>query len=190
MFKPDQKINRAEMASLLFEAITPEAGGTAASFSDVSADYWAAAAISAVAEAGFMTGYSDGSFRPGKLITRAEMASLAAVLIPADTADTAAGRGFPDIAGHWAEAAILKAQGAGILSGYSDGSFKPGNPLTRAEAVTVINRLTGRGPLRGMAVTPWRDVPLTHWAYADIMEASVNHAWKPADGGGEQFSGS
>ncbi|WP_052416105.1 X2-like carbohydrate binding domain-containing protein [Paenibacillus sp. FSL R5-0912] len=190
LFKPDQKINRAEMASLLFAAITPEAGGTAASFSDVSADYWAAAAISAVAEAGFMTGYSDGSFRPGKLITRAEMASLAAVLIPADTADTAAGRGFPDIAGHWAEAAILKAQGAGILSGYSDGSFKPGNPLTRAEAVTVINRLTGRGPLRGMAVTPWRDVPLTHWAYADIMEASVNHAWKPSDGGGEQFSGS
>ncbi|WNS46720.1 X2-like carbohydrate binding domain-containing protein [Paenibacillus sp. MMS20-IR301] len=185
LFKPDQKITRAEMAALLFAALPPQTTGAAPSFTDVNKDHWAAAAVSGVAGAGLMTGYSDGTFRPGQLITRAELASLAAAFLPADSA---AGRGFTDVAGHWAAAAILKAQGAGVLSGYSDGSFKPRNPLTRAEVVTVINRLTGRGPLHGITASPWRDVPLTHWAYADIMEASVDHVWKPADGSGEQLS--
>ncbi|MNC57182.1 Cellulosome-anchoring protein precursor [compost metagenome] len=114
------------------------------------------------------------------------MASLAAQL---SKSNTVSGGGFTDVAaGHWALSAILQAQGAGILNGYADGTFRPGKAVTRAEAVTAINRALGRGPLFGAEASPWSDVPLTHWAFKDILEASTTHAYKVRAGGGEQLS--
>ncbi|WP_167330849.1 S-layer homology domain-containing protein, partial [Paenibacillus sonchi] len=158
----------------------------AAAFSDVPSGYWAAEAIAGAAETGLMTGYPDGSFKPKQHITRAEMASLAAQL---SKRSDVSGEGFTDVAaGHWALSAILQAQGAGILNGYTDGTFRPGKALTRAEAVTAVNRALGRGPLFGAEASPWSDVPLTHWAFADILEASTAHAYKAKAGGGEEMS--
>ncbi|MNP35996.1 Cellulosome-anchoring protein precursor [compost metagenome] len=153
-------------------------------FSDVSSSHWAAAAIEKVAKMGLMQGYKDGTFKPNQSLTRAEMASLAVSLAPVTTKP---GSGFSDIGSHWAKEAIQKAQGLGILTGYKDGTFRPNAELTRAEAVVIINRSLGRGPLKGVSQPQWKDVSPSHWAFGDIEEASVNHGSKPAASGGEQW---
>ncbi|KUP25729.1 S-layer homology domain-containing protein [Paenibacillus sp. DMB5] len=135
---------------------------------------------------GLMNGYPDGSFKPDRQITRAELASLVVLL---GNITAAPGAGYSDVAaGYWAESAILQAQGAGILKGYADGTFRPGQPVTRAEAVTAVNRALGRGPLSGADASPWSDVPLTHWAFGDILEASMDHTYTEKSGGGEELS--
>ncbi|WP_229696533.1 X2-like carbohydrate binding domain-containing protein [Paenibacillus albidus] len=184
LFKPDNKITRAEIAVILVSAVSMEAGGAPAVFSDVGAKHWGAGAINAVAGMGLMKGYNDGTFRPAQTLTRAEMASVLAKLSP-DISP--AGNGFGDTTGHWAEEAIAKAQGAGILNGYKDGTFRPAKLLTRAEAVTAVNRAMGRGPLYGDLPLQWKDVPASHWAFGDIAEASVDHNSRPGPEGGEQW---
>jgi hypothetical protein len=96
--------------------------------------------------------------------------------------------GFVDIEGSWAKAHIQAVQAAGIMKGYADGTFKPNKVLTRAEAVTIINRILGRGPLEGVKTSPWKDVQPSHWAYGDIVEATTKHAFKARTGGGEQWA--
>lgn len=176
LFKPDAKITRAEMATLLVNATDREASDPDVTFTDVPSGYWGAAAITKAAKSGLMNGYMDGTFKPNQLLTRAEMASLISALVPASAL---LGGGFSDINGHWGEKAILKAQGAGILSGYQDRTFRPNAQLTRAEAVTALNRVLGRGPLTGVQQAHWSDVPLSHWAFGDIEEASTDHVAKP-----------
>ncbi|MFE4710616.1 X2-like carbohydrate binding domain-containing protein [Paenibacillus sp. NPDC056722] len=184
LFKPDNKITRAEMATILAGVAQTEATEPNVVFSDIKSDYWAAEAIAKVAKMGLMKGYQDGTFKPNQSLTRAELAVLVAAL---DETDAPVGRGFSDIADHWAQAAILKAQGAGILNGYADGTFRPGVILTRAEAVVAINRVLGRGPLTGVLQPQWSDVPTSHWAFGDIEEASRDHVSKPGTIGGEQL---
>ncbi|WP_229522413.1 X2-like carbohydrate binding domain-containing protein [Paenibacillus monticola] len=184
LFKPDNKITRAEIAAVLASTAAKEANGTLAVFSDVDPDFWAAEAITKVAKMGLMNGYKDGTFKPNQPLTRAEMASLVAALSPESSS---MGRGFTDIAGNWAQKAIIKAQGAGILNGYADGTFRPGNQLTRAEAVVAMNRVLGRGPLNGRSESQWADVPTSHWAFKDIEEASSDHAYKLGAEGTEQW---
>jgi hypothetical protein len=184
-FKPDAPITRAEMATILAKVAEKEATGSGVIFSDVSSGYWGADAIAKVAKMGLMNGYIDGTFKPNQPLTRAEMASLTAMLSP-DSATS--GRGFSDITGHWAQAAIKKAQDIGIMKGYSDGTFRPNSKLTRAEAVTAINRVLGRGPLMGVTQPEWNDVPVSHWAFGDIEEASTDHISKPSTQGGEQWT--
>lgn len=184
-FKPDTPITRAEMATILAKVAEKEATGSGVTFSDVPSSYWGADAIAKVAKMGLMNGYIDGTFKPNQPLTRAEMASLTAMLSPNSTTS---GRGFSDITGHWAQAAIKKAQDIGIMNGYSDGTFRPNSKLTRAEAVTAINRVLGRGPLMGVTQPGWNDVPVSHWAFGDIEEASTDHISKPSTQGGEQWT--
>ncbi|WP_419884974.1 S-layer homology domain-containing protein [Paenibacillus sp. B-A-8] len=184
-FKPDAPITRAEMATILAKVAEKDATGSGGIFSDVPSSYWGADAIAKVAKMGLMNGYIDGTFKPNQPLTRAEMASLAAMLSPNSTTS---GRGFSDITGHWAQVAIKKAQEIGIMNGYSDGTFRPNSKLTRAEAVTAINRVLGRGPLIGITQPGWNDVPTSHWAFGDIEEASTDHVSKPSTQGGEQWT--
>lgn len=173
------------MASILAKVYDQEAAEANVAFSDVPSNHWGAEAIAKVAKTGLMKGYKDGTFKPDQPLTRAEMATLA-VAAAAPKSQTA-GSGFSDIRGHWAEEAILTAQGAGMLNGYKDGTFRPKALLTRAEAVAVINRALGRGPLTGISRPRWSDVPASHWAFGDIEEASTDHAAKPGATGGEQW---
>lgn len=170
-FRPDNKMTRAEMASILSRISEAEANVPDKAYSDVSSTHWAKNAISSVTRMGLMGGYEDGTFGVDKPITRAEMAKLVSMLA-GDLEKN--GTGFSDISGHWAEGYILKAQGAGILNGYSDGTFRPNQVLTRAEAVTMINRALGKDPASGEGPSPWKDVPSTHWAYNDIVGASAD----------------
>ncbi|ACT02941.1 S-layer homology domain-containing protein [Paenibacillus sp. JDR-2] len=179
-FRPEQTITRAEMAAMLSRVITKDVNEDAATYADVPTSHWAAPAIAKVSAMQVMSGYPNNRFGPEKPITRAELAAIAAGL----DAEGISGSGFKDIAGHWAENSIRKAQGAGLLQGYPDGSFKPEKTVTRAEAVTVLNRVLGRGPAAATdKESPWRDVAVDYWAYADIAEASVEHSFThQADG--------
>ena len=182
LFKPDKEITRAEMATILSRVITRQTVSNGPHFTDVNSSHWAAKAISQTAAMGLMKGYPDGKFRPEQPITRAEAAKVISLLT---TAPQVKGAGYTDTTGNWAEADIRIAQGAGILRGYTDGSFHPSASLTRAEAAAVVNRLLGRGPLYGVETSPYRDVSVNYWAFGDIVEASTDHLFLPRDGGGE-----
>lgn len=183
-FRPNNNITRAEIAAILSRVIELDASETALVYSDVGSSHWAKKAIEAVTKMGLMQGYGYGRFGPERLVTRAEMAKLASLLIEKPVGE---GKGFADIEGSWAKAHIQAVQAAGIMKGYADGTFKPNKVLTRAEAVTIINRILGRGPLEGVKTSPWKDVQPSHWAYGDIVEATTKHAFKARTGGGEQW---
>ena len=124
-----------------------------------------------------INGYTDGSFRPNQNITRAELASIIARF--AELKNTS-GVYFTDIDGHWAADNICLAAANGWITGYADGSFKPNRPVTRAETVTMINRVLERSPLStddlldGM-VTYSDNLDTTAWYYLAIQEASNTH---------------
>ncbi|WP_276356229.1 S-layer homology domain-containing protein [Cohnella caldifontis] len=188
VFGPDQPITRAEMAALLARVMEGEAPADfAADYNDVAPTYWAVDAIAEVTSKGWMTGYPDGSFQPEQRITRAEMAGIAAKLAPGSKTQAPAASSFTDAQGHWAENAIRQAAAVGILSGYKDGTFRPGQNLTRAEAVTILNRLLDRHPSAEEVAPQWSDVPKRHWAYDDIQEASVDHAFEITSAGDERW---
>ncbi|MBM7567056.1 X2-like carbohydrate binding domain-containing protein [Paenibacillus sacheonensis] len=184
LFKPANNLTRAEMAAILSRIITRDGTGDAIAYRDVKPGHWAAGAIAKVTKLGLMQGFGDGVFKPDQAITRAEMASLAAAIAKSGAKD---GAGFSDTHGSWAEAAIAQVQGAGIIRGYADGTFRPAHAVTRAEAAAILNRTLGRGPLYGDAKLPWTDVKSGYWAYGDIAEASVNHSYAARSEGGEQF---
>lgn len=171
-FKPEAQITRAEVASILAQISTLPATGTAPAFSDVAKGYWAGDAIAAVAKMGLIKGYNDGTFHGSQHITRAEMASIIARLLGSQ--DGAAAGRFSDISGHWAKADIEQAAAAKIIRGYADGTFKPNQALTRAEAVAIINRFLGRTLKAPVTAPTWSDVPASYWAFKDIEAASHN----------------
>lgn len=143
--------------------------GAEAHFQDVPQTHWASQAIAQAANRGWMSGYPDGKFQPDAALTRAEMAVLLHKL-GMKTAQQA-GTGFTDIQGHWAESAIVQAQASGIIGGYADGRFRPDRPLTRAEAVTILNKVLGRQVDRSPKPL-YTDVSEEHWAYGAIQAAS------------------
>ena len=144
LFDPNASITRGEFAKIICLAAgrTPITGGTP-SFSDTSGN-WAAGYIETAKAAGFIGGYPDGTFRPNALITRAEIAKL--VVLGAGFATTnTSGADFSDIATNWAKGYIMTASNNGIVNGYSDGTFRPNNSATRAEAsVMVYNWLANK----------------------------------------------
>lgn len=187
-FKPERAITRAEMAMLLARNLgyaDTEAASTAA-YPDLTAVNWANGAIAFVKEKNLMIGDNEGNFRPEAAVTRAEMAVLAARYEQlAPLKGTSAKGVFNDTDSHWAAGSIAAAKQAGLIKGYQDGSYKPNRPLSRAEAVTVVNQLFDRGPLYGVDTPFWSDVPSSNWAYADIMEASYSHNFDVRPEGGE-----
>jgi len=182
-FGPDGHLTRAEMATILSRIVDRPASAEEKTYTDIPEGYWAMDAIGKMARIGLMVGYPDGSFKPDAPITRAEMTNAIDHLLDVRTPD---GAGFPDTAGSWAEASIRKAQAAGIVTGYEDGMFRPDAKLTRAEAVAMINRMLGRGPLYS-APPIWTDVPQTHWAFSYIQEASIDHLFEERAAGGETY---
>ena len=177
---PDNNITRAQVATIFFrlldEDVRDDSLTTYNTFTDVSADYWANTAISTMSELGVIQGYSDGTFRPNAFITRAQFAAICARF------DDTVKRGssdFTDIDGHWAEAEIERAATLGWIQGYNDGTFRPNNNITRAQAMTMINRVLCRLPededdlLRGM--NTWTDCNPGDWCYLAVQEATNSH---------------
>ncbi|MEW4369952.1 S-layer homology domain-containing protein [Paenibacillus kandeliae] len=176
-FRPNNSLTRAELASLLYRLqATSSNAGTVKSFKDVSSSFWANQAIQSMQSAGLMSGLPNGTFAPSKPLTRAEMAII---LSRWQGLSGQGGTTFAkDINGHWAEREIKLVLTAGLMQGISPSSFQPNAPLTRAQAVTILNKILEKTAVLSARPTPWKDVPSSHWAYADIMEASNSYSLK------------
>ena len=181
--KPQGKITRAEVATIFFRMLTDESRNAywsqSNSFTDVAEDAWYNNAISTMANAGILDGYEDGSFHPNGYITRAEFATIAVRFFDLSYQGEDL---FPDIDGHWAQDYINQAADAGIIEGYPDGTFGPQKQITRAEAVTMVNRTLDRHPdqdhfLEDMLVWP-DNLDTEAWYYADIQEATNSHEYQ------------
>ena len=181
--KPQGKITRAEVATIFFRMLTDESRNAywsqSNSFTDVAADAWYNNAISTMANAGILDGYEDGSFHPNGYITRAEFATIAVRFFDLSYQGEDL---FPDIDGHWAQDYINQAADAGIIEGYPDGTFGPQKQITRAEAVTMVNRTLDRHPdpdhfLEDMLVWP-DNLDTEAWYYADMQEATNSHEYQ------------
>ncbi|WP_189011166.1 S-layer homology domain-containing protein [Paenibacillus marchantiophytorum] len=181
-FKPENAISRAEMAALL-SRVYEGPKGTGTVYSDMKQDHWANEYIADAARTGLMRGYPDGTFRPSQSITRAEMASIIAVWKGLN--ETAAASAS-DTQGHWGVQTIARVMAAGVMNGYPDRTFQPDRELSRAEAVTIIDRLLQRGPLSGVSSPTWSDVPASHWAFGYVEEASTEHRYERLTEGGEK----
>ena len=179
--KPEGNITRAEVATIFFRLLTDESRDEFWSqtndYTDVPADAWYNNAVSTLTNAGIIDGYEDGTFKPNGNITRAEFATIAVRFFEA----TYEGENlFPDIDGHWAQDYINEAANAGIVDGYPDGTFGPQKLITRAEAMTMVNRTIDRHPhedhlLADMIV--WPDNPETAWYYEQVQEATNSHEY-------------
>ena len=181
--RPEGKITRAEVATIYFRMLTDESRtkfwSQSSGYSDVKTGDWFNNAVSTLSNAGIIAGYEDGSFRPNGYITRAEFATIAARFFDV----TYNGKDlFPDISGHWAKDYINQAANKGFVNGYEDGTFKPDRNITRAEAVTLVNRTLDRHPdkshfTKDMLVWP-DNMDQTKWYYADMQEATNSHTYQ------------
>ena len=178
--RPLNNISRAEVATIFFrllnEDIREENLTSANTFADVNDGMWCNMAISTMAKLGVVKGRSTEHFDPNAPITRAEFAAICARF---DTSKRTGDSDFTDITGHWAEAEIERAASLGWIMGYTDGTFRPENYITRAEAMTMINRVLNRLPedkedlLDGMNV--WPDNQPDAWYYLAVQEATNSH---------------
>ena len=140
-FRPTRPISRGESLAFIHRYVAPAAtGGQTARFSDVPVTHTFFDAISWGAREGIAKGYSDGTYLPGKNVTRAEFASLFYRTI--DTRGTTnSGQDFPDVRPDSSHAeAIEWMAGKGLISGYTDGTFRPQRQITRAEVATIMQR--------------------------------------------------
>ena len=176
-FRPEGNMTRAEAAAIIGRLQGLDLSNSARpNFIDVRSG-WYNGSINAVVNAGYMKGYPDGTFRPNGKITRAEFAQMIKAIDKANTGMAP----FADVKGHWAEAAINQAYTNGRIAGYPDSTFRPNNNITRAEAVTVFNKLYDRSVnMKGASdvvanIVPFKDVAKNHWAYYEILEASNTH---------------
>ena len=177
---PQGNISRAETATIFFrllKADTRDGNLTAENvFADVVNGKWFNKAVSTMAKLGIVKGRSAETFAPDAPITRAEFAAICARF---NTKPTNTSNSFSDISGHWAEAEIERAVAFGWIAGYPDGTFRPDTYITRAEAMTMINRVLCRMPqdekdlLRTMVV--WPDNKPTDWYYLAVQEATNSH---------------
>ena len=180
---PQGNISRAETATIFFrllKADTRDGNLTAENvFADVANGKWFNKAVSTMAKLGIVKGRSAESFAPDAPITRAEFAAICARF---NTKPTNTSNSFSDISGHWAEAEIERAVAFGWIAGYPDGTFRPDTYITRAEAMTMINRVLCRMPqdekdlLSTMVV--WPDNKPTDWYYLAVQEATNSHEFE------------
>ena len=186
--KPTGNITRAEVATIFFRLLEPTVREqnltNKGSFSDVVSGMWHNIAISTVESLGIVKGYEYGNFAPDKPITRAELAAIATRF---DNTNVTLYDSYSDISGHWAEDSIKRATSLGWVKGYPDGTFKPDEPITRAEAMTLINNVLLRLPeyksdlLDGMIV--WPDNTPDLWYYLAVQEATNSHDYRIKDKG-------
>lgn len=181
-FGPTKTITREEVAAMLTRVLEYDLSSPAiAPFPDVAVDRWSAANIAAAKKHGIVQGYDNGNFGPTNPMTRAELATVLVRIAQAQgrpfTGDVIA---FTDVdASAWYADYVAQAARYGLITGYTDGTFKPTNTVTRAEAVTMINRMLNRDPETAAelktAVCPFSDVSESYWAYLQVMEAAITH---------------
>lgn len=183
LVRPNADITRAEVAAIFFRLLKDDVRDdnlTANSvFTDVAFGKWYNKSISTMAKIGIVKGRTANAFAPNAPITRAEFAAICSRF---DRSNVEIKSDFNDISGHWAENEIRCAASLGWIQGYTDGSFKPDQNITRAEAASMINRMLHRLPetvddlLDGMI--QWQDNQPSDWYYINMQEATNSHDFK------------
>lgn len=192
--RPYGLISRAETTTIFFRLLKDSVRDgnllTSNTYTDVADDYWANTAISTMTGLGIVQGRSTTTFDPKAPITRAQFAAICARF---DTGKSSGEQTFSDIQGHWAEKYIQRAAELGWIKGFEDGTFRPDTYITRAQAMTMINRVLNRIPedesdlLPGMNV--WPDCNPGDWFYLAVQEATNSHDFKHKAGNYETWTG-
>jgi len=182
--RPQNNITRAEVATIFFRLLTDDVRDENLTktnrYSDVAATSWYNTAVSTLSSMGIITGYPDGTFRPNAAITRAEFAAIAARFDSNGDKTTAK---FSDIATHWAKDEISIAYNNGWITGYPNGTFGPQRDITRAETMTLVNRVLNRQPETEDDLLPnmvtWTDnANPKAWYYLAVQEATNSHYYE------------
>ena len=199
-FKPDAYITRAEAAAMLSRVMpteTPEPTATPTpnvrlsttqtpiptvkptpkAFTDVKKTDWCYSAVSTMSERGMIDGYNDGSFKPDNHITRAELVTM----LTRGNTEKFVGVPFNDVfSNRWYADYIYTAYKHKYIDGYGDSTFRPENPITRAETVKIINGYLGRNDYSNEE-KPFKDVSDDHWAYKEVLEAAISHKYESGE---------
>lgn len=189
-FGPSRSMTRSEAAAIFARLLAAKNGdilydNVHCSFTDVSGKAWYAGAVKYLETFGIIKGYEDGTFRPEQEISRAEFVVMSVRFYEAygiEVTEEAKKLVFTDVAAnYWAADYINEASANGWIVGYGNGTFGPDNDITRAEVVTIVNRVLGREADREYiaantgSVKTFPDVPNTHWAYYSVLEAANTH---------------
>ena len=192
--EPNGNITRAEVATIFFRLLTEKvrtANSTQSnSLSDVTRGQWFNHAVSTLSSMGIVKGHNDGTFAPNAPITRAEFAAIAARF---DDKNTNTSSKFTDIASHWAKNEIGIAANKGWINGYPDGTFRPNQYITRAEAMTLVNRVLNRLPENSSdlldSMIKWPDnSDASAWYYLAVQEATNSHYYKTKENKFEKWT--
>jgi uncharacterized repeat protein (TIGR02543 family) len=185
-WKPRNSVTRAETAMMLYRLLRVKSAPGNNTLSDITQGDWYYSAVTTLANLNIVNGYPDRAFRPNNPITRAEFVSMMERFAQIDTA----GKPFSDVpSSHWASANILRASAYGWLEGYPDHTFKPDQFISRAEAVTIINKMLKRTADRNFIkneanhITLFPDVSPADWAFQAIVESTNSHEYTETDTG-------
>ena len=190
--QPNGKITREEIAAILYriknhdyEKPFVETGEV---FPDVDISRWSAHDIEYMADQKVVYGYPDNEFKPANNLTRAEFAALISRFAELEKTDKE--NPFPDLeSSHWAYEDILKLNASGLMQGYEDGTYRPESQITRAEVMTVVNKILGRNPsepyVKALDFNPYNDLEKDKWYYVIVLEATITHNYYLDDKGVE-----
>ncbi|WP_244163104.1 Ig-like domain-containing protein [Paenibacillus pectinilyticus] len=181
LFHPNNNLTRAELAAIVARLLNGGNTALKAEFKDVPTSHWASGYIRIATDSGIFNGFNDSTFRPDIPVTREELAVVMTRFLKLDVAQPIKPY-FKDSQDRWSTSAIEALYRNGLIAGYKDGTFKPGNAIIRLEAVTMINSLLFRGPLTNVNAS-FPDVDKNNWAFGQVEEATRSHkATRTADG--------
>ena len=192
--RPNDSMTRAGVATIFFRLLKDSVRDanllTGCTYTDVPDGHWANTAISTMTGLGIVQGRSTTTFDPKAPITRAQFAAICARF---DTGKSNGEQTFSDIQGHWAEKYIERAAELGWIKGFEDGTFRPDTYITRAQAMTMINRVLNRVPEENgdllSSMNVWPDCNPGDWFYLAVQEATNSHDFEHKAGNYETWTG-
>ena len=185
-FGPENNMTRAEVAQMFYNLLLDQDVEITKTFDDVPANAWYAKAVNTLASLDIISGVGDNKFEPERSITRAEFTAMAMKFaVGGEEGENI----FSDVdEDDWFYEAVVNSIQYGWIHGYGDGTFRPNNPITRAEVTAIVNNMLGRAADEDFVdehaeeLTPFSDIE-KHWAYYHIVEATNDHDYtKPSSG--------
>ncbi len=185
-FGPENNMTRAEVAQMFYNLLLDQDVEITKTFDDVPANAWYTKAVNTLASLDIISGVGDNKFEPERSITRAEFTAMAMKFaVGGEKGENI----FSDVdEDDWFYDAVVNSIQYGWIHGYGDGTFRPNNPITRAEVTAIVNNMLGRAADEDFVdehadeLTPFSDIE-KHWAYYHIVEATNDHDYtKPSSG--------
>ena len=185
-FGPENNMTRAEVAQMFYNLLLDQDVEITKTFDDVPTNAWYTKAVNTLASLDIISGVGDNKFEPERSITRAEFTAMAMKFaVGGEEGENI----FSDVdEDDWFYDAVVNSIQYGWIHGYGDGTFRPNNPITRAEVTAIVNNMLGRAADEDFVdehaeeLTQFSDIE-KHWAYYHIVEATNDHDYtKPSSG--------